>query len=336
MCEAMSEGLEKAGVGCERREFSTFDGKGVPSVSSGILGGIDQVFKSCRYNGVEWWCLDNGFFKHRHYDGYYRIGYCHLQPRFNKNASVSASRWEALKLPVKPWKINPNGHIIVCPPSIPLCWFYGENPKEWIDSVVARIPVQYRDRVVVRTKQDRVKSTAQEAYKNAKCVIVHSSRVGVEALQDGIPAIADRGTLAGWSGFGPEQIDEDFTKLDRNRLFHYMAWCQFTLREIRAGVSWKALFSLQAEIGVPLPERIPEAEPWKWDRLPCHEYIFPHKDKDHLNVCARCGKGHIVIGMCWSFEMPRHCKACCTSKNKWVGRGPIVRKRKGELRGSKG
>src|SRR5438105_1796739 len=98
--EAVVEGLHKEGVSCFLRKTRDYNGRPVPSLSYGVLRGAGQIYQDCEKAGVPWWNIDKGFFKPSHYDGFYRIGYRHLQPLFLADREEDDSRWRQLNIPI--------------------------------------------------------------------------------------------------------------------------------------------------------------------------------------------------------------------------------------------
>jgi len=313
-CGILAHGLRSIGIPVLETPATRYVGIPAPSVGCGTRYGLERIFKDCQKTQTEWWNLDNGFFGSGK-RGYFRIGFCHLQPVWRKEARVDGSRWEKFRIVVKPWRPNPDGHILFCPPTRGLSSFYGIEDPEWIDQTTARLPVKFRDRVKVRRKGDP--GTAAEAISGALAVIVHSSKVAFEALVDGVPAISTEGITKAWNGHTPEMVGEDLTKVDRLELFRYAAWTQFTLDEYRSGAAWRATRSVQAGVvalepakpvpgvrrGIPVP---PPCEP-KFRAVP-----FPKRPE---KACPKCGR-EAQVGVC-SPLIDRHCKICCVRQQYW-------------------
>ena len=178
--EAIAEGIANSGEDVSIRNVFEYDGKPEPCISYGFLHGTEEIFKDCQAEGVEWWHIDHGFFRFSILEGYYRIGYCHLQPLFYPDAPKNDYRWKKLGLEVSPWKENPDGPILVCPPTQATSRFYGVDPDQWVSETAARLPEHLRDRVVIREKSDPEK--LKEVLDGAYCVIVFNSNVAMEAL----------------------------------------------------------------------------------------------------------------------------------------------------------
>lgn len=245
---AVIDGLRACGADVEARHASLYKGPARPCVSYGVLRGVDRVYRECAKAGVEWWNVDHGFFrpsKHKEgrFDGHYRIGRNHLMPLFRPGADVDGSRWERLGVAVKPWRRGTDGAVLLCPPTPAMGEFYRVDPDVWAARTRARLPRALRDRAVVRKKTDP--TPLAEALARARLVVVFNSNVAVEALVEGVRAVADEGIVRAWNGLTPETADADPEANDREELFRYAAWCQFTLEEIRSGAAWEACVRVQ-------------------------------------------------------------------------------------------
>lgn len=251
VCRTALEGLKRAGLSAETRPASKYDGKPVPSVSYGFLRGVERIYKDCARAGVEWWNIDKGFFRHRHTDGYYRLARNHLQPLFRLTSTqigdLDDSRWKALKIEPAPFHLHPEGHVLLCPPTDHIARFYGIGERSWIEETISKLPETLRGRVRIRRKGDP--GEAADAIRGARVVLTHSSNMAIEALVMGIPAFAQEGLLASWSGATLEHAGNDLScKLIlgyRSDLFKYAACCQFTLEEFRTGLAWEESMALQ-------------------------------------------------------------------------------------------
>lgn len=99
-------------------------------------------------------------------------------------------------------------------------------------------PLARRDRsAVVRVEQ--IKGTLQEALARAAVVVTFNSNTAVESVLAGVPTVAtDIGSMA--APVTSRQIGDVF-KPDRFAWAARLAWCQWTMAEIKAGVAWAAV-----------------------------------------------------------------------------------------------
>lgn len=217
------------------------------SIGYGILRGLMHIFRRCEKKNVDWWELDNGYFKRGHFQGYYRVSKNNLTANFDEKMANSLfdDRFEALGIPVLPWREpNASDHILICPPTESICEFFdlGEcflTRKEHQDLVDSG------RKIILRKKGDP--TPLKDHLTGCYAVVTHSSNVGVDALLLGIPAITKNHTINQWNNLKTCDITS-YTSLiasDRRKLFNYMANCQFTLAELAKSETWDLIFKIQ-------------------------------------------------------------------------------------------
>lgn len=237
---AASIGLARAGVPNAMQSLTEYAPE-PPGVFYGLLGlGKTQP-------PGEWWNIDRGYFgaQRNGIGGYYRITRQALLVTYRAGVCCPATRWEKLGLEVAPWRVNPSGTVLVCPPPMRTAQWYGTMPEVWLTQTRKRLPAEVRGRVVVRQKGAPVPLAA--ALAGARCVIVFNSVVAVDALLAGVPAFAEHGPVRHWAGYGPNAADAlpaDFP-YEREALFHYLAYNQATVEELKNGKAWRRAWEVQ-------------------------------------------------------------------------------------------
>jgi hypothetical protein len=155
-------------------------------------------------------------------------------------------RWPLLGIELKPWREGGN-HILVCgqrgigSPSM-------ASPNGWHDDVAARLkkitkrPVRIRMHPGNNAPQIPLEDDLNGAY----AVIIWSSSSGVKALVEGIPVfyeaphwICSRAAKAGIQGI--EDPPDPYRDDTREASVEYMAWAQWTVAEIAAGIPFRLL-----------------------------------------------------------------------------------------------
>lgn len=213
------------------------------SISYGILRGTGEIFKDCIAHNKEFWEIDRGYFKPRHYDGYYRISLNGTRACYRNN-SLSRDRFDALGLSYSPWKMG-GGHILICPPTDHVADFMGKSPSLWIENVIKFLKDNTDRELRVRNKNSKV--PLSEDLKQCHCLVTFNSNVAIDALLTGVPVIStERYDINPWNGVNLSDIESDKLYLsDRERLFSYLAYCQFTIDEIRTGRAWELCQEVQ-------------------------------------------------------------------------------------------
>ena len=219
------------------------------SVSYGILRGMETIFNACKASGVEWWEMDRGYFRPRfrnNLDGYFRISLNNTRVAYNADLDLPSDRWDALKIVISPWQREKVGHILLCPPTEPVADFFGLDVAQWVDDVCMEL-IKHTDRpIIVRYKGDDRNYPVEYDIDGARCVVGYNSNVLIEALIKGVPAIQlQQADIYGWNGLTLSDVESDMTNFDREKLFRFLAYNQFTLQEFAKGYGWKTAQKIQ-------------------------------------------------------------------------------------------
>jgi hypothetical protein len=235
------KGLLAAGEKAPLRKPTDYYGQPKASLFYGVLRGNTPIIEGCVAANVDWWFLDNGFFRPGHYHGHYRVGRRALQPKFSPTAPVDVSRWKALGIKVQPWRTSTSkSHVLVCPQTPAMAEFYKIPKEKWLQGVLQRLATVAPGRPV-RIREKGTPVPLAEDLSGCHCVITFNSKVAFEGLIKGIPAIMDRGTVRDWNDLTVHDVEKDLTAHDRLALFHFAASCQFRLEEFKDGSAWKAV-----------------------------------------------------------------------------------------------
>lgn len=220
--------------------------RAVPSISYGILRGTGNIFKHCQSTNTEWWELDRGYFRasvheKNQFDGYYRIsaygtraGYCEID--------VSSDRLARLNIEIKPWSNKSDGHIIYVPPTQAVKEFYGPLCEQWEQDAQWTLKNTGR-RIIYSQKTDTLPVKAY--FDGAYCLVTFNSNSAIDALAAGIPAITWSPDVFDWNLKTLHDIETDLMAFDREKLFRFLSYNQFTLDEFRAGYAWETAHSIQ-------------------------------------------------------------------------------------------
>lgn len=215
------------------------------SIAYGILRGTGDIFHACDTDRKEWWEVDRGYFKPKHYDGYYRISLQGTRARYVPEVAdcLPDDRWNALGINLAPWRSADKGCILLVPPTEPVAEFYGFDRNQWINEYTAKLRDKTDRRIVLREKDTTV--PLQYALADCYCVVTYNSNVALEALIRGVPAIGGNCEIKHWNGFGVHNINDDLRRPDRLKLFRFLSYCQFTLEEFNTGYAWKTANDIQ-------------------------------------------------------------------------------------------
>lgn len=236
VAEAVYDGLWKANVGARLiqlyygyKDYPEFD----LYIAYGILRGTAEVFRMARAIGKNFICIDRGYWKPGHFDGYYRISLNGTQQTTGlEKLEPDYERWDALGLEILPQKIG-GDYVLVCPQTPEVNKFYGDG----------KTPIAFGgEKVVFRHKGEEI--PLQQDLDGCFRVGTFNSSVGWEALRQGIPVISD--PTHSFLGAYMKTVDS-MSHMDidsRRRCFAVQAALQLRLDEIRQGAIWPLIQSI--------------------------------------------------------------------------------------------
>ncbi|MEY9098893.1 hypothetical protein ABIA24_001802 [Sinorhizobium fredii] len=204
----------------------------------------ETIVPNAHAEGRPWWFIDNGYWRSARgtENGYYSITYRGFWP-------MLLDRPDMNRLPVKPapWREGRDGYVLLALPGMSYGAILGFDMPAWSKHMQTKIRKSTRRRVVIRDKTSRRPLAADLA--GASVVVTHSSKVAVDAVMAGVPAIvAPTNPAAPVAGTDLEMI-EDPPRPDRERWWASLMCQQFTLKEMRSGTAnyWMDAVKEQAD-----------------------------------------------------------------------------------------
>jgi hypothetical protein len=204
-----------------------------PAAMYGILRGTGELIHQCRWVQREFYYVDHGYFKRGHFDGHYRVTRNGMQA-FDP-CIVGDDRFRALDVGIRPWRRD-GGHVLVLPLTDAVADFHGIDSVAWESAVVNEIGSHTNRRIKIRPKPAQGQKTVplKEDLEDCWCVVTHSSNTAVVALMEGIPVITLGESAASPLSWRFENLESPEWP-EREPLFHWLAYNQFTLDELRNG-----------------------------------------------------------------------------------------------------
>lgn len=208
-------------------------------IGYGILRGMADVFRLAAQVNKPWICLDRGYWKPGHYDGYYRVSLGGTQ-QTKAFVEPAYERWDSFGIPIERSYPRP-GYTLVCPPTDNVKRFFNIR-DEWLKRNVG-----ITEKHQLRFKCDDVPIdwdwTGNQQTQIGKVTTFNSS-VGWEALRRGI--MVKSNSVHSIVGAYQKQLDKSIhDDLEaRRRLFAIQAALQLTLDEIRCGKLWPLMETL--------------------------------------------------------------------------------------------
>ena len=204
--------------------------------------------------------VDLGYWSRRRggrYVGYHKVTINERHPnKYLMTRKRDFSRLTRLGIRAAPWK--PAGDfIIVAGMSDKSATSYGMKPEEWERWAVAELRKHTNRPIIYRPKPSwfDAKPIAGSEFKAAKAssdataetfigchaVVTHHSNIAIDALVHGIPAFCWDGAAVCMSSQDLAQIESPMRPDGREQWLANLAWCQWSVEEMRNGIMWQYL-----------------------------------------------------------------------------------------------
>lgn len=221
-----------------------------PSAFYGTSHFTLPVIKACRERGIDYYYIDNGYFRpSQHiwsdFSGYYKV---------TKNAEQHMgtgnhhkNRWRKLGIKMKPWGAKGDKVLIVCQ-SDTYFMLRGLDSLKWLERTKREISKHTDREIIVRPKSNayRKRHPIQSDLDRAWCVVCYTSNVAVEAITQGIPAYVTAPCASQIMAGDIKDIESPVFK-DRDQWAANLACNQWTIEEMRDGTCWRQLNEQSAE-----------------------------------------------------------------------------------------
>jgi hypothetical protein len=215
-----------------------------------------KVINKCWNEGRDFYYIDNGYIGNaQKKKWYYRVVKNDVQ-HSKKIVNVPNDRFNKM-LELHPWmkyngqKSRPdNGPILLVTPSDKPCNFYGIKKADWLEDTITELKKHTDRKIIVRDKglrSERIGNNsvaAQCSKEGVWAVVTYQSIAALEALHYGIPAFTTAPTCT------QHLANTDLTKIenpmypnegDFQRLLNYLAYCQYTPRELGSGIAYRLI-----------------------------------------------------------------------------------------------
>lgn len=162
--------------------------------------------------------------------------------------SMPGDRWAALGVKLRPWTDNKNGHILVAHQHTPA--YNNHDRQPWFHETIRLIKNRTDRQIIVRPHpRDRKRNALppgglisnrsfREDLESAWAVVTYDSNMAVDALMYGVPVFTAGKTKADPLACRDIELINDPPKPDRQQWAHDLAYAQFNVNELRAGLPW--------------------------------------------------------------------------------------------------
>jgi hypothetical protein len=220
-------------AGCDGKIVSTNVRELLPGAAAfyGVRPAWAHLWNQAKAEQRNWYYLDNAWFDVAR-ETYFRIGVRAMQTWSMKPSN--GKRLAKLGVRVKAWRKNGN-HIVVCPQSDE--FMRTIDWPSWRSDMLKDLRKRTDRQLVIRTKKS---APLALDLKNAWLLVTHSSTAAIEALVAGIPVlVTDR--LCAAAKFSSKMVESPLMIAGREDLAERLADSQWTLDEMRAGMTWGML-----------------------------------------------------------------------------------------------
>lgn len=258
--EAALHGLQSLGYSAQFNGVDrTFNNKDLLVTWTPWKGSLShRLGEQHKKNGGKWIVMENGYIGGLG-KPYYAVGLNGFNGYGDhRNNGMSSARWESFGLPILPW-VTGGDHLVV------FAQMGGHDhrftmPPNWPDDIIQRLRKITDKRILYRPKEMRPRyltmkyenvSTPSFAslpishcFLNAAAVIVYNSKLAVEAIRLGVPALYD-GPVSILSSIlqrGIEGVNNP-TLPNREQFFYDVAYSQWNSVELSSGEPFQRLLS---------------------------------------------------------------------------------------------
>lgn len=245
LARAFAEGCAEHGVKCIVREVETVRREDADVVWLYGLGPARPVFDV--YDGALRLVGDKGYFAETGPKGYFRVSVNAQQPDAHLRLRPHPrDRWDALRITSKPVETR-GDYILLC----------GIGPKqadrhevtygEWERVTFKRLREMTERPILVREKPGNppidglprsTHATTAEAIRGARVVVCKTGNLGVDAIVEGVPVIAESGPGRVYFPVGLDAVEtvEPLPICERLRALSDVAYWQWQPEEIARGL----------------------------------------------------------------------------------------------------
>jgi hypothetical protein len=254
LCKAFYSGIKACGDAAVMRTEADHD---MSDFSAAVLWGFtspcQKVVEACMARGIPWIFIDMGYLCR---DKYFKVALNDRHPTdYIMRKPMPNDRFERLGVPIKPWKMDNTGHILLAGMSGKAAWSFGMDAELFERSMIAELQKHTSRPIVYRPKPSWPNATPlkgatfnrfgsyEDVLNGAFCVVTHHSNVGCDALLAGIPVFTRLGAARplALSHTDLELIETPHypTEVQRTQWAANLAYCQWTAKEMASGECWQ-------------------------------------------------------------------------------------------------
>lgn len=213
----------------------------------GVTPATKALWEQAKAEGRDWYYIDNAYF-HEWRGTYFRVARNRLQ--HTGIGTSNGKRFAALDLEILPWR-KPGKHVVIAPQSDEFMHVCAEwktplpGHSRWIDWALAVMYGSGRELRALEWNRDKTKWYSELPANLVDCwaLVTYSSASAISAVLAGVPAFctASDCIAAPVVRASLEEIEKPFRPEGREAWAGVVADNQWTLDEMRAGLTWRML-----------------------------------------------------------------------------------------------
>lgn len=224
----------------------------------GLQGNLPKIFA----HAVEFTkavYVDLGYFGRREggrFAGYHKITVNARHPSaYYRKPQHPADRWEKFGIALKPYRDPLAGrYVLVAGMSPKAAWAEGFKPMEWERATcemlqrITHRPIIFRPKPsdphathIPGTYLSPPKRELARDFEHAHAIVSHHSNINIEGLIEGIPSFTWGGVARAMSSQNLNEIDSPLYPVGRHPWLADIAYTQWSIPEIEAGLAWAHL-----------------------------------------------------------------------------------------------
>ena len=253
VCKAYAEGISAVGDKAILRTDKDADMNGYDAaVFWGYWQNCQRIVKVCERDKKPYVYVDLGYWRRER--GYFKAAMNHRHPtKYLMSKSMPHDRWQALDMNIASWKRNGGKTVVVAGMSGKGAWSWGMEGGQYEKGVIDQLrqfstrPIVYRPKPnwhqavpIVGSDMDRLSPIATLLHR-AHCVVTHHSNVGCDAVVAGVPVLTRHAAALhmGLPDTDLKRVENPCYPEGREQWAANLAYCQWTLEEMRYGVAWR-------------------------------------------------------------------------------------------------
>jgi hypothetical protein len=268
VCEAMVAGIRACGDSATQMDESQYAGVSADiAVFYGLEGNTPKIFRDYRREGKAVY-IDLGYWARKtpeaKWDGYHKIVVNDRHPtEYFQRTRHDGARFGRFGMTIQEWRRNgewpeDTKPILLAGMGDKGAVAEGYEPEEWerwaIDKIrdVTRRTIMYRPKPSWKMARpihgkNMLFSPSHQSLdrlmKHVHCVVTHHSNVAIDGLLVGVPCFVVKGAARPMGSQDFSLIETPLKPDGREQLFNDLAYCQWSVSEMRSGAAWSHLRS---------------------------------------------------------------------------------------------